>query len=268
MNKCKRLLCLGIVASTLFLPVMTAARQTMSATTTGALMGGTAGTLLAGKTLPERLLGGGLGALLGYMIAQQLHEVTLEEYFQDLSVHIIDDQRGTHLSMPTDQVFGTDASVSIDARYFLVLNQVAELLKQYPHIAVAISGHTDTLLPARLRYEHAMARAKTVGDYLLSRGVAGAQLKQITGAADEEPITSNDSFVGRSVNRRIEISLLRYHANPYPGPESWEAFYDDEGLFDPMPDFAPASPALGFVKDFPMFEAQSPSEDPMALPNP
>jgi len=51
-----------------------------------------------------------------------------------------------------------------------------------------------------------MARANSVRDYLMSRGVPGTQL-QTMGRGEREPLADNGSEAGRAQNRRVEIFL-------------------------------------------------------------
>ena len=51
------------------------------------------------------------------------------------------------------------------------------------------------------------ARAKTVVDYLISKGIPSDRLT-FEGYAFEKPIATNDTDEGRQLNRRVEFKVI------------------------------------------------------------
>ncbi|UCC83107.1 MAG: DUF11 domain-containing protein [Gemmatimonadota bacterium] len=88
-----------------------------------------------------------------------------------------------------------------------ILDRVAELLLANPAVRVEVAGHTD------IRGSHAynmwlsMARANSVRDYLIGRGVA-AERMEASGYGPDEPIDTNDTAWGRANNRRVELRRI------------------------------------------------------------
>lgn len=95
-----------------------------------------------------------------------------------------------------------------------VLTQVGDVLHKVTDKQIRIEGHTDNVpisskLQSRFKtnWELSTARATVVVRHLIDRGGVDKQHISAVGYADTHPIAPNDSEVGRSSNRRIEIVL-------------------------------------------------------------
>ena len=80
-------------------------------------------------------------------------------------------------------------------------------MTQYPNLVIEISGHTDNVGDDQSNLTLSNNRAKSVTDYLISKGIAANRLKAI-GYGKNKPLTSNSSVEGRSKNRRIDLKIL------------------------------------------------------------
>jgi chemotaxis protein MotB len=92
------------------------------------------------------------------------------------------------------------------------LAEVARILRQFPDRRFEVAGHTDnvpvgTPSPFKNNLEVSTARAVTVTDYLIEKGMNPARLSA-AGYSAYQPVASNASDAGRQENRRIEIALL------------------------------------------------------------
>ncbi len=100
--------------------------------------------------------------------------------------------------------FETDKAVLLPASK-VILDKVAETLTAWPDVTVEVGGHTDS----RGAHAHNMAlsdaRAKSVRDYLVSKGVAAARMTT-KGYGPDKPIGDNKTDVGRAKNRRVELT--------------------------------------------------------------
>jgi chemotaxis protein MotB len=77
---------------------------------------------------------------------------------------------------------------------------------------VRIEGHTDNIPVAfsetfNSNWDLSAARAASVASYLTDRSGLASERVEVIGFADTVPLASNDSAVGRSRNRRIEIRI-------------------------------------------------------------
>lgn len=90
---------------------------------------------------------------------------------------------------------------------FKLLDQVAQVLKDYPNMRVSIEGHTDTVGAEAMNMKLSQARAEEVRAYLVKKGVAPERLEAI-GYGPTKPIASNKTEVGRAKNRRTEFRIV------------------------------------------------------------
>jgi outer membrane protein OmpA-like peptidoglycan-associated protein len=92
------------------------------------------------------------------------------------------------------------------------LDKLANFLLNNERIKLTISGHTDAIGDSGYNLRLSRARAESVQNYLISRGVSKNRLKAI-GFGQSMPIAKNvdgngdDNPIGRQLNRRIEISV-------------------------------------------------------------
>ncbi|MCC6463659.1 MAG: OmpA family protein [Saprospiraceae bacterium] len=89
---------------------------------------------------------------------------------------------------------------------FQVLDEIAEIMKQYPDYNLRISGHTDDVGSSENNLRLSTDRAKVCYDYLIYRGVKESRIRS-NGYGEERPITTNKTKDGREKNRRVEFEL-------------------------------------------------------------
>ncbi|MDB2557308.1 OmpA family protein [Luminiphilus sp.] len=106
---------------------------------------------------------------------------------------------------------GSFASGSADLRqtFAPTLTRLGNSLSAYPG-SVMVEGHTDNVPVAfserfKSNWDLSAGRAASIADFLLSGTALAAGSVQVAGFADTKPIASNESSVGRSRNRRIEV---------------------------------------------------------------
>ena len=88
-----------------------------------------------------------------------------------------------------------------------ILNGVAESLVAHDDIKVQVGGHTDNTGSAAVNKRLSAARAESVRQYLISKGVAADRLTA-AGFGPSKPIASNKTAAGRSQNRRVELTRV------------------------------------------------------------
>ena len=86
----------------------------------------------------------------------------------------------------------------------LELDELAGLLQRAPTLRIQINGHTDTEGEEAFNQKLSEARAKTVHDYLLNKGIDQARLRY-KGFGEHQPIEDNDTPEHRARNRRTEF---------------------------------------------------------------
>ena len=86
------------------------------------------------------------------------------------------------------------------------LDQLADILTRYPNAQLTIEGHTDNTGSNAYNLKLSNDRAKSVVDYLVSKGIAASRLTAV-GYGEEKPVTTNKTAEGRTLNRRVELKL-------------------------------------------------------------
>ncbi len=107
-----------------------------------------------------------------------------------------------------DKVYFATGKSTIERRSFLLLDQIANVLKEHPDIkGVRIEGHTDDTGSAELNRKLSQSRAGAVRDYLLKKGIPEARL-QAQGFGPDRPAADNKTPAGREANRRVEFVII------------------------------------------------------------
>lgn len=88
------------------------------------------------------------------------------------------------------------------------LDKVASALKGQPAMEVEIAGHTDSVGPDEYNKGLSLARAESVRDYLVFRGIDAGRMTAV-GYGETLPIADNLTPHGRDLNRRTEFRILK-----------------------------------------------------------
>ncbi len=91
---------------------------------------------------------------------------------------------------------------------FALLNQVVEVLNDYPKMRVRIEGHTDSVGGEVFNLRLSQKRAEAVRSYLVAKGIAADRL-EAKGYGLTRPVASNKTARGRAQNRRTEFEIIR-----------------------------------------------------------
>ena len=98
--------------------------------------------------------------------------------------------------------FDTD-SAKLKAESTTVLDQAVEVLNQQA-VSVRIEGHADSRGSDDYNQSLSEKRAKSVTDYLVSKGVDAARLTS-AGYGESKPVVANDSAANMAKNRRVDL---------------------------------------------------------------
>ncbi len=185
-----------------------------SNTKTGALIGAAAGAAVGAlsnkkgdQARKNAMLGAGIGALAGagvghYMDDQQRD---LRRQLAGSGVSVTRSGENIVLNMPSDVTFGT-GSADIDSKFFPVLDEVAQVLNQYPSTYIDVVGHADSQGSDAYNLDLSERRANSTAGYLANHKVKAERI-YVAGMGEHQPIASNDTAEGRAKNRRVEITL-------------------------------------------------------------
>ena len=90
---------------------------------------------------------------------------------------------------------------------YAVLDSLVGTMKAHPEYKWEVGGYTDAIGSANYNKKLSQRRAQSVVDYLVTQGIERNDLK-IVGYGKDDPIATNSTVEGRSMNRRVEIKLL------------------------------------------------------------
>jgi chemotaxis protein MotB len=90
---------------------------------------------------------------------------------------------------------------------------IANILQQYPRYEVVVAGHTDnepiSTAEFQSNWDLSSSRAIRFMDVLLSNKKLDPKLFSAIGYGEYRPVDSNNTAIGRSKNRRVEVSIMR-----------------------------------------------------------
>ena len=91
---------------------------------------------------------------------------------------------------------------------FRKLKDFANVLIMHPDTKILIAGHTDSDGYQKYNVKLSEFRANIVKSFLLGKGAKSNQI-EIKGFGSIDPIESNDTAWGRTMNRRVEIEIVK-----------------------------------------------------------
>jgi len=95
---------------------------------------------------------------------------------------------------------------TIKKGYYQDIDNLAQVMKDYPDLNVVIEGHTDSVGTAAYNKKLSQRRAEAVKKYMVEKGIDENRLKA-QGFGEEKPIASNKTKEGRQQNRRVEAAV-------------------------------------------------------------
>lgn len=191
--------------------------QKTSSTAKGAGIGASSALLLSyianrNKSSSERnkrmLRDAGIGAIVGggvgyYMDSQ---EAKLRKQLRGTGVSVERDGNNINLIMPSNITFASDGR-NLNSQFYNVLDSVVLVIQEFNQTTVVIAGYTDSTGSNAYNQKLSEDRAKSVADFFVNKRVNPARL-DVVGFGEKNPIADNISKQGRSLNRRVEITLF------------------------------------------------------------
>lgn len=87
------------------------------------------------------------------------------------------------------------------------IDQITQLLKDHPDLALQIHGHTDDIGDVQYNQQLSERRAKSIVQLLTQAGIAPKRLKA-QGFGNSQPVADNNTPEGKAKNRRVELIKL------------------------------------------------------------
>lgn len=88
-----------------------------------------------------------------------------------------------------------------------ILDQVAALARSYAGVTISVNGHTDSDGTEAGNLALSEARADTVRQALIDRGIPAEQLVA-QGFGESQPVAANDTPANKALNRRVVFSVV------------------------------------------------------------
>ncbi|MEP6634369.1 MAG: OmpA family protein [Luteimonas sp.] len=177
----------------------------------GAGIGAVAGLLSGGSATERRqraMVGAGVGGLTGGAIGayQDRQERALRDATANTGIDVRRDGDNIILNLPDGITFDFGKS-NLKPQFYPALDGVASTLAQYNQTIVEIVGHTDSVGSDDANQRLSEARAQSVGNYLMGRGLMRERF-ELEGMGERYPIADNNTDSGRAQNRRVEIRVV------------------------------------------------------------
>lgn len=150
----------------------------------------------------------GIGAIVGggvgyYMDTQ---EAKLRKQLRSTGVSVERDGDNINLIMPGNITFPTNGT-ALKAGFYEVLDSVALVLEEFDKTVIVVAGYTDSKGSDAYNQSLSEKRASSVAAYLKGRKVEPVRF-EVIGFGEQNPIADNKTESGRTLNRRVELSLL------------------------------------------------------------
>ncbi|MES2138331.1 MAG: OmpA family protein [Bacteroidota bacterium] len=97
---------------------------------------------------------------------------------------------------------------SLREESYSTLDRTIRLMNSLESLEIEISGHTDNISSAAHNQMLSEERAKEVMKYLIRMGIDGERLRS-KGYGFSQPVATNDSEMGRQLNRRTELKVIK-----------------------------------------------------------
>ena len=95
----------------------------------------------------------------------------------------------------------------ITAASKIVLQEIAQVLKEEPTWTIEFAGHTDNVGEAAMNLQLSKKRSETVRNLLISYGIEASRIKA-NYFGETKPIADNNTPEGRTKNRRIDFKFV------------------------------------------------------------
>lgn len=105
-------------------------------------------------------------------------------------------------------VFFDTGKSTLKPESYKELDELADFLHYQKTMVLEVAGYTDNVGNETDNQKLSTARAETVKNYLIKKGVPSARI-QSKGYGSSNPVASNDTPGGRQQNRRTEIHTLK-----------------------------------------------------------
>lgn len=144
----------------------------------------------------------------GYTFHSEVIDTDTLKAYKEVKKNIEIEKLKPQVSFTLNNVFFDFDSSSINKSSEFELNRVYDMLQTNPSMKVEISAHTDNKGSDEYNNKLSQARAESVVNYLLTKGIVKDRMIA-KGYGKEKPCVPNDSDENRAKNRRVEFKILK-----------------------------------------------------------
>jgi len=156
------------------------------------------------RMLRDASIGAIVGGGVGYYMDTQ--EAKLRKQLRGTGVSIQRNGNNINLIMPGNITFATNRR-NLRSDFYDVLDSVAIVVKEYNKTTIVVAGYTDSVGSDAYNQRLSEDRAQSVADFLVNKKVNPVRI-ELVGFGEKNPVASNKTSEGRSLNRRVEITLF------------------------------------------------------------
>jgi outer membrane protein OmpA-like peptidoglycan-associated protein len=166
----------------------------------GAVVGNNTGSTARGAIIGA-VLGGTAGGIIGHQMDQKAKEITASVP----GAKVTRVGEGLVVTFDSGLLFDFDSD-KLRPEAKTNLDNLAANLATFGDSKLLLVGHTDSVGTAGYNQALSERRALAVGTYLIMKGVPSTRV-EATGRGETEPVQPNDTELGRSANRRVEVAV-------------------------------------------------------------
>lgn len=122
---------------------------------------------------------------------------------------VISEEIIKRIKIAAQNIFFETAKSTLLPKSFPKLNDVVSILKDNASFKLQIDGHTDFVGNDAYNQTLSEQRAASVRAYLVSQGIDENRISS-AGYGEARPVADNNTALGRSKNRRVEMTLRNY----------------------------------------------------------
>lgn len=147
-----------------------------------------------------------LGVAANHFTDRQILDVSKsdQEDLIEIELELVELKPGAKLVV-NNITFATNSAV-LSKGSFAEIDQVISVLKNNAHIKIEIAAHTDDIGEDAPNLTLSNARAKSVLDYMTSKGIKSNRLIS-KGYGESDPAVPNSTSANRALNRRVEFRI-------------------------------------------------------------
>lgn len=166
----------------------------------GAVIGKSMGNTAAGAIIGAAV-GGVAGTIIGKKMDRQAEE--MKKVLGDAEVRR--EGEGIVINFKEKVLFAFNQSdLSTNAQSSL--EKLKNILEKYPDTNIEIIGHTDNKGTDSYNQELSERRSSAVAAFLRAKGISSGRVTT-KGMGETDPVATNDTDEGRSLNRRVEFVI-------------------------------------------------------------